>query len=132
MIRCWPSGAARCANGCTTIKGRRDASFRAFCNWTWITHHRLLKAGLSTRRVAIVLCVGNGALVIFGLLITTFTSHAAGIFLIALLVAAYVLTRHLAILELRDTGTAILRGFSLAQSLSFKKSLAFQLGTCFG
>jgi UDP-N-acetylmuramyl pentapeptide phosphotransferase/UDP-N-acetylglucosamine-1-phosphate transferase len=74
-------------------------------------HHRLLKAGLSTRRVAIMLCVGNAALVIFGLLITTFKSHAAGIFLIALLAGAYVLTRHLAILELRDTGTALLRGF---------------------
>jgi UDP-N-acetylmuramyl pentapeptide phosphotransferase/UDP-N-acetylglucosamine-1-phosphate transferase len=74
-------------------------------------HHRLLKAGLSTRRVATVLCVGNAALVIFGLLITTFRSHAAGIFLIALLAGAYVLTRHLAILELRDTGTALLRGF---------------------
>ena len=74
-------------------------------------HHRLLKAGLSTRRVAIVLCVGNAALVLFGLLITTFKSHAAGIFLIALLGGAYVLTRHLAILELRDTGTALLRGF---------------------
>ncbi|HTA31557.1 MAG TPA: hypothetical protein VK731_13780 [Candidatus Cybelea sp.] len=83
-------------------------------------HHRLLKAGLSTRRVAIVLCVGNGALVIFGLLITTFTSHAAGIFLIALLVAAYVLTRHLAILELRDTGTAILRGFRLPSPSALK------------
>jgi UDP-GlcNAc:undecaprenyl-phosphate/decaprenyl-phosphate GlcNAc-1-phosphate transferase len=87
-------------------------------------HHRLLKAGLSTRRVAIVLCVGNGALVIFGLLITTFRSHAAGIFLIALLAGAYVLTRHLAILELRDTGTALLQGFR-RPSPSALKALGF-------
>src|SRR5262249_22459742 len=53
-------------------------------------HHRLLKAGLSTRRVAIVLCLLNAGLVGFGLLITLFQSHAAGIFLIALLAAVYV------------------------------------------
>jgi len=87
-------------------------------------HHRLLKAGLSTRRVAIVLCVGNAALVLFGLLITTFKSHAAGIFLIALLAGAYVLTRHLAILELRDTGTALLRGIR-QPTASALKALGF-------
>jgi UDP-N-acetylmuramyl pentapeptide phosphotransferase/UDP-N-acetylglucosamine-1-phosphate transferase len=87
-------------------------------------HHRLLKSGLSTRRVAIVLCVGNAALVLFGLLITTFKSHAAGIFLIALLAGAYVLMRHLAILELRDTGTALLRGIR-KPTASALKALGF-------
>jgi UDP-GlcNAc:undecaprenyl-phosphate GlcNAc-1-phosphate transferase len=73
-------------------------------------HHRLLKAGFSTRRVATLLCVGNASLIVFGLLITTFQSHAKGFFLLALLAGAYVLMRHLAIIELRDTGTALLRG----------------------
>ena len=87
-------------------------------------HHRLLKAGMSTRRVAIVLCIGNAALVTFGLLITTFKSHATGIFLFAVLAGAFVLTRHLAVLELRDTGTALLRGFR-RPSPTTVKALAF-------
>jgi hypothetical protein len=73
-------------------------------------HHRLLKAGLSTARVATLLCVLNAGLVFFGLLITSFQSHAAGIFLIALLAGAYLLMRHLAVIELRDTGRALLNG----------------------
>jgi UDP-N-acetylmuramyl pentapeptide phosphotransferase/UDP-N-acetylglucosamine-1-phosphate transferase len=83
-------------------------------------HHRLLKAGLSTRRVAIVLCVGNAGLVLFGLMVTTFESHAAGIFLIALLAGVYVLMRHLAIIELRDTGAALLRGLRRPTPITFK------------
>jgi UDP-GlcNAc:undecaprenyl-phosphate/decaprenyl-phosphate GlcNAc-1-phosphate transferase len=73
-------------------------------------HHRLLKAGLSTRRVATILCGLNFALVMFGLLITLFTSHATGIFLLALLAGVYVFMRHLASIELRDTGSALLTG----------------------
>jgi len=65
-------------------------------------HHRLVKMGLSTRRVAIVLCVTNAVLVVFGLLLTTFQSHASGIFLLALLVFVYVLLRHMAVIELRE------------------------------
>jgi UDP-GlcNAc:undecaprenyl-phosphate/decaprenyl-phosphate GlcNAc-1-phosphate transferase len=73
-------------------------------------HHRLLKTGLSTRRVATVLCIINGALVAFGLLMATFQSHAYGIFLLALLAAVYVLLRRMAVIELRDTGKMLLAG----------------------
>jgi UDP-GlcNAc:undecaprenyl-phosphate GlcNAc-1-phosphate transferase len=73
-------------------------------------HHRLLKAGLSTRRVATILCITNAALVVFGLLMTTFQSHASGIFLLALLAAVYVLLRHMAVIELRETGRVLLTG----------------------
>ncbi len=83
-------------------------------------HHRLLKSGLSTRRVAMVLCVGNIALVVFGLMVTMFESHAAGIFLIAFLAGAYVLLRHLAIIELRDTGNALMRGLRRPTPITFK------------
>jgi UDP-N-acetylmuramyl pentapeptide phosphotransferase/UDP-N-acetylglucosamine-1-phosphate transferase len=83
-------------------------------------HHRLLKSGLSSRRVATVLCVLNGALVVFGLLITTFESHAAGIFLLALLAGVYVLMRHLAVIELRDTGRALLTGLRRPTHATFK------------
>ncbi|HEU5396379.1 MAG TPA: hypothetical protein VFV81_04375, partial [Verrucomicrobiae bacterium] len=73
-------------------------------------HHRLKLAGLSTGRVAAYLCVLNAALVMVGLLITLFQSHAAGIFLIALLAGVYVVMRHLAVIELRETGRALLMG----------------------
>jgi UDP-GlcNAc:undecaprenyl-phosphate GlcNAc-1-phosphate transferase len=73
-------------------------------------HHRLVKAGISTRRVALLLCFGNLALVMFGLLITMFRSHASGIFLVAFLAGAYIVVRHLSLIELRDTGTALLGG----------------------
>ena len=73
-------------------------------------HHRLKFAGLSTGRVAMYLCGLNGALVMVGLLILLYQSRAAGIFLIALLVGAYLLMRHLAVIELRETGRALLMG----------------------
>jgi len=83
-------------------------------------HHRLLKSGLSTRRVATVLCGANASLVILGLLVATFESHAAGIFLLALLAGVYVLMRHLAIIELRDTGAALLRGLRRPTPVTLK------------
>lgn len=73
-------------------------------------HHRLMKAGLTARRGALLLWTINAALVLFGLLMATFRSHAAGIFLILLLGGAYVLLRNLAAIELRDTGRMILTG----------------------
>jgi UDP-GlcNAc:undecaprenyl-phosphate GlcNAc-1-phosphate transferase len=73
-------------------------------------HHRLMKSGLSTRRVAMFLYVLNGGFIMVGLLMTMFRSHATGIFLIALLGGAYVLMRHLAVIELRETGHALLKG----------------------
>jgi UDP-GlcNAc:undecaprenyl-phosphate/decaprenyl-phosphate GlcNAc-1-phosphate transferase len=87
-------------------------------------HHRLSRAGLSTSRVAILLFLTNAALVICGLLLTTFNSHASGIFLLALLGAAYVLLRHMAVIELRETGRALLAGLhrpthALAKSLAY-------------
>ena len=83
-------------------------------------HHRLLKSGLSTRRVAIVLCVLNGGLVVFSLLMATFESHVAGIFLLALLAGVYVVMRHLAVIELRDTGRALLTGLRRPTHATFK------------
>jgi UDP-N-acetylmuramyl pentapeptide phosphotransferase/UDP-N-acetylglucosamine-1-phosphate transferase len=83
-------------------------------------HHRLLRMGLGTRRVATVLFMTNAGLVAFGLLITTFQSHSAGIFLIALLAGVYLLMRHLAVIELRDTGRALLIGLRRPTHLALK------------
>jgi len=83
-------------------------------------HHRLSKAGLSTQRVATSLYVLNGGLVSVGLLIMLFQSHAAGIFLIALLAGVYVLMRQLAVIELRETGRALLMGLKRPTHSTFK------------
>lgn len=83
-------------------------------------HHRLLQSGLSTQRVATFLFVVNGGFVLVGLLITLFQSHATGIFLIALLAGVYVLMRHLAIIELRETGRALLTGLRRPTHSTYK------------
>ncbi len=89
-------------------------------------HHRLVKAGLSTRRVAVILCITNAVLVVFGLLITTFQSHASGIFLLGLLAFVYVLLRHMAVIELRETGRVLLTGLR-RPTHSLPKALAYPL-----
>ena len=83
-------------------------------------HHRLSKSGLSTQRVATFLYIVNGGLVTVGLLIMLFQSHAAGIFLIALLAGVYVLMRQLAVIELRETGRALLMGLKRPTHSTFK------------
>jgi UDP-N-acetylmuramyl pentapeptide phosphotransferase/UDP-N-acetylglucosamine-1-phosphate transferase len=83
-------------------------------------HHRLVRAGWGTRRVAAWLCGINACLVMFGFLITSFRSHAAGIFLIALLAVVYVLMRQLAVTELRDTGRVLLNGLRRPTHATFK------------
>jgi hypothetical protein len=83
-------------------------------------HHRLFQSGLDTKRVATILYVINGGLVAAGLLIMLFQSHAAGIFLIALLAGVYVLMRQLAVIELRETGSAILMGLRRPTHSTFK------------
>ncbi len=73
-------------------------------------HHRLGRAGLSQRQVATLLYLLSAAMVIVGLLMMTFSSHVLGISLTAFVGGVYVVVRHLAHVELWDTGTAILRG----------------------
>jgi UDP-GlcNAc:undecaprenyl-phosphate/decaprenyl-phosphate GlcNAc-1-phosphate transferase len=86
-------------------------------------HHRLKFSGLSTGRVAMTLYFINAALVIVGLSISLFQANAAGIFLIALLAGVYVLMRHLAVIELRETGRAFLIGLRRPTHSTFKALL---------
>lgn len=79
-------------------------------------HHRLVKAGLTQRRVALVLYGLNLALVLLGLITMVHKSSATGIFLIAFVVGTYVVVRHLASVELWDSGAALLRGLSRPQN----------------
>lgn len=83
-------------------------------------HHRLTRSGFSTQRVATVLYLLNGALVAVALSLMLFQSRAAGIFLIALLAGVYVLMRQLAVIELRETGRALLMGLHRPTHTTFK------------
>jgi UDP-GlcNAc:undecaprenyl-phosphate GlcNAc-1-phosphate transferase len=73
-------------------------------------HHRLLRTGSSQRRVAFTLYALNGGLVLVGLCSLAFQSFALVIYLVAFIVAAYIIVRHLAHVELWDSGMAVLKG----------------------
>jgi UDP-N-acetylmuramyl pentapeptide phosphotransferase/UDP-N-acetylglucosamine-1-phosphate transferase len=108
LLAIWRRSVRRLVNGQEPAStGKRPGIMQADLDHL---HHRLLKSGLSTRRVATILCIMNGGLVGFGLLMATFKSHAYGIFLLALLAAVYVLLRRMAVIELRDTGKVLLTG----------------------
>lgn len=78
-------------------------------------HHRLRRQGLSQYQVAVLLYVINGLLVLTGLLSMVFRDQALGIFLVAFVAGAYVVMRHLAEVELWDTGRAIISGLHRPQ-----------------
>ena len=73
-------------------------------------HHRLLRAGLSHRAAATWLYGLSLALVSVGLLSLLYRSRALGIYILAFVVAVYVIVRHLAGLELWASGRAIVHG----------------------
>ena len=73
-------------------------------------HHRLLAAGLSPRGVAICLYALGGILVTVGLLSAVFQYRAHGIYILAFVAGSYVVVRHLASVELWDSGAAIVDG----------------------
>ncbi len=79
-------------------------------------HHRLARLGWSHRRVAIALYLLSGSLVGVGVLLTVFRSQTLGISLGAFVLGAYVVVRHLARVELWDTGEAILDGLKRPQT----------------
>ncbi len=73
-------------------------------------HHRLLRAGLTQKKVAMFLYAINGTLVTVALLSLIYHSRATGILLIAFVMGTYVVVKHLASVELWDSGYAILKG----------------------
>lgn len=78
-------------------------------------HHRLRRRGLNQYQIAVLLYVINGLLVLTGLLSLVFRDQALGVFLVAFVAGAYVVMRHLAEVELWDTGRALIRGLSRPQ-----------------
>lgn len=73
-------------------------------------HHRLVENGLSQGAVAGWLYLASAVLTSVGLLTMVFRTQALGIYLVAFVVAAFVVVRHIARVELWDSGTAILTG----------------------
>ncbi len=67
-------------------------------------HHRILRDTLNQRTAAIILYSISAALVLVGLGGTLLRGRAPGLFLIAFILAVYVVVRHLARVELWDTG----------------------------
>lgn len=70
-------------------------------------HHRLLRDTMSQKTVAFILYVISAALVALGLGGTLLKARAPGLFLIAFIVAIFVVVRHLERVELWDTGRLI-------------------------
>jgi len=73
-------------------------------------HHRLLKAGFSQRRVVMLLYAGSFVLAGIALLAMMFSSSAQGIYMIAFVVAVYIIIQHIAKVEMWTTGMALLEG----------------------
>lgn len=78
-------------------------------------HHRLRQRGMNQYQIAVVLYVVNGLLVLTGLASLVFRDQALGVFLLAFVAGTYILMRHLAEVELWDTGRAIIRGLTRPQ-----------------
>lgn len=74
-------------------------------------HHRLIRHGLTQRKVALTLYFGNILCVAVGILALVYNSRATGIYFLGCLLAIYVVVRHIARSELWDSGLLIIEGF---------------------
>ncbi len=70
-------------------------------------HHRLLRETMNQRTAAVILYVISAVLVTLGMGGTLLKARAPGLFLIAFIVAIFVVVRHLERVELWDTGRLI-------------------------
>jgi UDP-N-acetylmuramyl pentapeptide phosphotransferase/UDP-N-acetylglucosamine-1-phosphate transferase len=75
-------------------------------------HHRLLTGGREHSQVALVLYGATVVLAVIGVLVSIFHDRAIGILALAFLVGSYTVIKHLAWIELRDSGEAVLRGLT--------------------
>lgn len=73
-------------------------------------HHRLTRFGFSQRRVATLLYLLGVVLVGVALLGLVYRAFALGIYLVAFVAGVYVVVKHLARVELWDSGSALLVG----------------------
>jgi UDP-N-acetylmuramyl pentapeptide phosphotransferase/UDP-N-acetylglucosamine-1-phosphate transferase len=75
-------------------------------------HHRLLRQGRKHDQVAWLLYGVTALLAATGILTTVFNDRILGILGLGFVIAAYTIVRHLAWIELRDTGEVVLLGIS--------------------
>ena len=75
-------------------------------------HHRLLRKGHGQEQVAWLLYAATCLLVAVGLLASIFHDRALGILVLAFLLAAFTIVRHLAGIELHESGRVVLQGLS--------------------
>jgi UDP-N-acetylmuramyl pentapeptide phosphotransferase/UDP-N-acetylglucosamine-1-phosphate transferase len=72
-------------------------------------HHRLLKRGWSQRQVALALYGFGAVLCLAGVVSAVYREYALGVIMVTFLAGAYVVVRHLAWIELLDSGEAVLK-----------------------
>lgn len=75
-------------------------------------HHRLLRSGKNHSQVAVFCYIMTALLAGAGLAATVFHNHSQGILGLTFLLAAYTVMRHLAWIELQESGWMVLRGLS--------------------
>jgi UDP-GlcNAc:undecaprenyl-phosphate/decaprenyl-phosphate GlcNAc-1-phosphate transferase len=75
-------------------------------------HHRLLRKFHGQGQVAWLLYAATALLVAVGILASVFHDRALGILVLAFLLAAYTVVRHLAGIELLESGKVVLQGIS--------------------
>ena len=88
-------------------------------------HHRLLRRGHGQGQVAGFLYAATLLLVVVGLLASVFNDRALGILVLAFLLAAYTIVRHLAGIELHESGQVVLQG--LARPVRRNRTLLFYI-----
>ncbi len=75
-------------------------------------HHRLVRLGLSQRRVAILLYAASLSLVVVGILSLVFHERAGAIIFLSFIAGMYVIVRHICHTELWDSGALVAAGFA--------------------
>lgn len=73
-------------------------------------HHRLLRMGHQHNHVAWMLYGGTALLAAIGILASVFHDRAIGILALGFVITAYTVFRHLAWIELQDSGAVVLKG----------------------
>ncbi len=88
-------------------------------------HHRLLKRGRQHNEVAWMLYGGTALLAAIGVLVSVFNDRAIGILSLGFVITSYVVFRHLAWIELQDSGAVVLKG--LRRPVRRNRTLLFYL-----
>lgn len=88
-------------------------------------HHRLLQTGRQHNEVAWMLYGGTALLAATGVLVSVFRDRAIGILALGFVVTSYVVFRHLAWIELQDSGAVVLKG--LHRPVRRNRTLLFYL-----